>query len=184
MTEVMRLGPARSFRTSLAFRGLAFGSGAGLGVACWYLQNLLLIGGFLAPAVNGLVAGRPTDVNLFSVGVAVLSGAFGWVAGVLPATVAGAVAGGVIGALLAVIAPPGQQGSRPDWEALWTGTAVTSLVGGVAVIIVALTTQDLVLTPTGLAVVWIPAASLALAGGPFAVWLRRYAARRPGQAST
>lgn len=58
------------------------------------------------------------------------------------------------------------------------------VVAGVAVIIVAMTSQDLVLTPTGLLLVWIPAVWLALARGPFAVWLRRGVPRRQGQAST
>jgi hypothetical protein len=190
--ETMELKPRISIRDSPAFRGLVFGAVLGLGVALCYLVLLLVIGVFVAPVVDGLVTGYQVSVDLFTAGVALISGAVGFVAGVLPAAVAGAVAGGIIGALLPLIArrrgparaaddrsalPRKQAASRSngiqtEWWVWLTGTVTNGLVGAAAVIIIAATTQDLVWTPTGLPIVWIPVLIFTLTGGPYALWLR------------
>jgi hypothetical protein len=190
--ETLELKPRISIRDSPAFRGLVFGAVLGLAVALCYLALLLVIGVFIAPVVDGLVTGYQVSVDLFTAMVALLSGAVGIVAGVLPAAVAGAVAGGVIGALLPLIArrrgparaaddrsasrrtqaPSHADGIQTEWWVWLTGTVTNGLVGAAAVIIIAATTQDLVWTPTGLPIVWIPVLIFTLTGGPYALWLR------------
>ena len=196
MIETMELKPRIAIRDSAAFRGLVYGTAFGAGFALCYLTLFLIIGVFIAPIVEGLVAGQPANIDLYTGTIAVLSGAIGFVVGVLPAAVAGAVAGSAIGALLPVIsrrrgparaagdpapsrAHRGADGRRVEWRVWLTGTATTCLVGAAALIIIAPLVPDLIWTAEGWPIVWIPVLIFALSGGPFGLWLRGESTRRP-----
>ncbi|GAB3757328.1 hypothetical protein [Microlunatus parietis] len=171
MTERLELQPGPLIPDSLPVRGALFGAAIGFGGSLCYLMVSMIIG--YAPVLVAELANTwpitgpqlPTTpmIAAFYLIVALLYG-------VLPATVAGLVAGAIIGLILR-LRPP-----QPLAEWL-TGTLVCVAALAVLVGVFAAFLPDL--AGSGLAAVFLaPSLIFVLAGGPFAILLRRYAEGR------
>ncbi|WP_152361120.1 hypothetical protein [Microlunatus speluncae] len=195
----MELRPRISIRDSLAARGLILGAGVGLGAALCYLLVLVPIVLILGPAVDAVAAGQPVimagfDGDLILPAAVITALVVGFVAGVLPASVAGGIAGFGIGFVLQLTihrrrparssdhAPPGRADPadrQPGWPAWLIGTAVSLFVGAAAAFVATLTVPgELVWSSSGLMILWLPVLIFAVAGGPFARLLPQRADRK------
>ncbi len=178
MAETLEFGPQPSRILALA-RGFFVGAGTALGSALVYLWVTVAIAS-LSQVFYGLT-GHPVDSSPFlnSVIGVVLVVIGGVVVGVLPATVAGGLAGAAIGLQQSLFGR--RQGHM---AAAVTGMLICCLVAAGAVGLFALAIPEGVTVETNSPSVWLPVAIFVLAGAPFTWLFRRLAcSENPPQAA-
>ncbi len=170
MAETLEFGPQPSSRILALARGFLVGAGIGFGSALVYLWLIVGIGTTAQVLYNltgHSVYSYPIE-NFAIVASFVVIG--GVVVGVLPATVAGGLAGAAIGLQQSLFGR--RQGHM---AAAVTGMLICCMVAASAVGLFALAIPEGVTVETNAPSVWLPVAIFVLAGAPFTWLIRKFA---------